>query len=60
MPTPNLTRLSKSRIVAGLQCERRLWLGTYRRDAMETTPASQAVLGTGNDVGDLVRVLVRI
>lgn len=57
MPTPTVTRLSKSRIVAGLQCERRLWLGTYRRDAMETTPANQAVLDAGNDVGDLARGL---
>ncbi|CAM5376740.1 DUF2779 domain-containing protein [Rhodanobacter lindaniclasticus] len=57
MPTPTVTRLSKSRIVAGLQCERRLWLGTYRRDAMETTPESQAVFDTGNEVGDLARVL---
>lgn len=54
---PTVTRLSKSRIVAGLQCERRLWLGTYQRDAMATTPANQAVLDTGNAVGDLAREL---
>lgn len=57
MPTPTATRLSKSRIVAGLQCERRLWLATYLRDAMETSPASQAVLDAGNEVGDLAREL---
>jgi len=57
MPTSTITRLSKSRIVAGLQCERRLWLGTYRRDAMETTPGKQAVLDAGNDVGNLAREL---
>ncbi|KZC40394.1 hypothetical protein RHOFW510R12_03945 [Rhodanobacter sp. FW510-R12] len=57
MPTPTVTRLSKSRIVAGLQCARRLWLGTYQRDAMETTPANQTVLNAGNDVGDLAREL---
>lgn len=57
MPTPTVTRLSKSRIVDGLQCERRLWLGTYQRDAMETTPGNQAVLDAGNDVGDLAREL---
>ena len=57
MPTSTVTRLSKSRIVAGLQCERRLWLGTYRRDAMETTPESQAGFDAGNEVGDLAREL---
>lgn len=57
MPTPTVTRLSKSRIVAGLQCERRLWLGAYRRDAMEASPANQAVLDAGNEVGELAREL---
>lgn len=57
MPNPTAARLSKSRIVAGLQCKRRLWLGTYRRDAMETSSANQAVLDTGNAVGDLAREL---
>jgi len=57
MSSSAVTRLSKSRIVAGLQCERRLWLSTYQRDAMETTPGSQAVLDAGNDVGDLAREL---
>ncbi|WP_449428490.1 DUF2779 domain-containing protein [Rhodanobacter umsongensis] len=57
MPKYTVTRLSKSRIVAGLQCERRLWLSTYLRDAMETSPGSQAVLDAGNDVGELAREL---
>lgn len=57
MPTSTFIRLSKSRIVAGLQCERRLWLSTYQRDAMETTPGNQAALNVGNDVGDLAREL---
>ncbi|WP_426664473.1 DUF2779 domain-containing protein [Rhodanobacter aciditrophus] len=57
MPTPTITRLSKSRIVSGLQCERRLWLETYRRDAMEIPAGSQAVFDTGNAVGELARQL---
>lgn len=54
---PTVTRLSKSRVVAGLQCERRLWLGTYQRDAMATAPGTQSVLDAGNEVGDLAREL---
>ncbi|MGN6653990.1 MAG: hypothetical protein ACTHJ9_01465 [Rhodanobacter sp.] len=57
MPTPTVTRLSKSRIVDGLQCERRLWLSSHRRDTMETSPASRAVLDAGSEVGDLAMEL---
>jgi len=50
-------RLSKSRIVSGLQCERRLWLETYLRDAMEIDPASQAAFDNGNAVGAVARAI---
>lgn len=50
-------RLSKSKIVAGLQCERRLWLETYRRDAVEVSAGAQAVFDAGNEVGEIARRL---
>lgn len=50
-------RLSKSKINAGLQCERRLWLETFRRDAMEVTAEAQAAFDTGNEVGEIARQL---
>ena len=54
---PPKSRLSKSRIVSGLQCERRLWLETYCREAMEIDAASQAAFDTGHEVGELARSL---
>jgi hypothetical protein len=48
-------RLSKSKINAGLQCERRLWLETFRRDAMEVSAEAQAAFDAGNEVGEIAR-----
>ena len=50
-------RLSKSKIAAGLQCERRLWLETHRRDAIEVTAEAQAAFDTGNEIGEIARQL---
>ena len=55
-PLPK-SRLSKSRIVSGLQCERRLWLETYSREVMEIDATSQAAFDTGHAVGELARLL---
>ena len=49
--------LSKSRILAGLQCSKRLWLQTHQRDLAEITPATQAAFDTGHRVGEVARSL---
>lgn len=50
-------RLSKSRILSGLQCPRRLWLEVFRREAMEEDPGAQARFDAGNRLGELAREL---
>lgn len=50
-------RLSKSRILSGLQCPRRLWLETFRRTVMETSADAQAAFDAGNALGALAREL---
>ena len=50
-------RLSKSRILSGLQCPRRLWLETFRRDQMERSADAQAAFDAGNALGKLARKL---
>ena len=49
--------LSKSRILAGLQCPKRLWLQTHQRELAEITPATQAAFDTGHRVGEVARTL---
>ncbi len=57
-PVPPRLHLSKSRYLAGLQCERRLWL-TARRPELRTPPdaAQQAVFDQGHRVGELAHRL---
>ncbi len=50
-------RLSKSRVQYGLQCQRRLWLETYRRDLIDIDQGQQMVFDDGNDLGELARRL---
>ncbi len=50
--------LSKSRILAGLQCERRLWLTNHRRDLQVWSSASARRLALGNVLGNKARELV--
>ena len=46
--------LSKSRFLAGLQCQLRLWYQCYERDlASEVSAAQQAIFDTGHEVGQL-------
>ena len=46
--------LSKSRFLAGSQCELRLWHQCYNRElASEITPAQQAIFDAGQEVGRL-------
>ena len=56
MPYNGLSRLSKSRYQAGLQCPKRLWLDCYRRDlAGPAVEVTQAVFDTGHRVGKVAR-----
>ncbi|MBW2285546.1 MAG: DUF2779 domain-containing protein, partial [Deltaproteobacteria bacterium] len=46
--------LSKSRFLAGLQCELRLWHTCYNRDlAGEVSPVQQYIFDMGHRVGEL-------
>jgi hypothetical protein len=47
--------LSKSRILAGIQCPKQLYLKTYHPELAEETANLQAVFETGNRVGELAR-----
>jgi len=51
-PAPRRPGLSKSRYLAGLQCEKRLWLGVHAGElAAPVDAAKQAVFDVGNEVG---------
>lgn len=47
--------LSKSKIMAGLQCPKRLWLQTYRRDLISDD--NQQAYAVGNELGEAARRL---
>lgn len=49
-------RLSKSKFLSGLQCQKRLYLEIYRPDlATEPDEATQAILDMGTEIGELAR-----
>ena len=48
-------RLSKSRLVQALQCDRRLWLAVHRPDLLVIDAATQAIFDAGDQVGELAR-----
>src|SRR6185312_4477890 len=50
-------RLSKSRVVSGLQCERRLWLVSFRPELSRVDAGAQARFDIGHEVGDIAREL---
>lgn len=50
-------RLSKSRVMSGLQCERRLWLESFRPELLKVDASAQARFDTGHQVGDIAREL---
>jgi hypothetical protein len=57
--TPHVNpRLSKSRIMSGLQCQKRLWLETYRRELMVYGDATNAAFAQGNWFGEMARDLI--
>ena len=47
--------LSKSRLLALLQCERKLWLSAHRPDLEVTSAGVQGVFDTGHEVGEFAR-----
>ncbi len=49
--------LSKSRIIEGLQCPRRLWLKVYKPELAEWARQTQDILQAGLDVHDVFRGL---
>ena len=54
-PSP---RLSKSKIIAGRQCERRIWLEVHRPDLREFSDSQAARLEQGTAFGELARTLL--
>lgn len=50
-----MASLSKSRIVAHLQCPKRLWLQINKPELQEVDTSQQSRLDAGNTVGDLAR-----
>jgi hypothetical protein len=56
--TKKIPSLSKSRFMAGIQCEKRLYLECYHRGLADPVDANQqAVFDSGTDVGVLARQL---
>ena len=49
--------LSKSRILSGLQCLKRLWLEIHQPELSQQTELSAQVIQTGNDVHETARGL---
>lgn len=50
-------RLTKTKLIGYLQCSKRLWLETYRKDLIRWSPESQALLALGRSLGEAVRAL---
>jgi hypothetical protein len=50
-------RLSKSRITAGLQCGKRLWLAVHRPELETYSADTQRRFAAGHDVGEVAREL---
>ena len=44
--------------MAGIQCHRRLWLETFRREAAKVDAGAEARFATGHEVGELARKLL--
>lgn len=50
-----MVRLSKSRVLAHLQCPRRLWLQTYQPELADQAAGTSARLATGTQVGEVAQ-----
>ena len=51
------TRLSKSKIIAGLQCPKRLWLQVHRPDLLKESEQTQQSYDNGNQLGRIAQGL---
>ena len=49
--------LSKSKIIAGLQCVKRLWLTVHRPDLAQATAETERLWASGHRVGEVARSL---
>ena len=49
--------LSKSKIIAGLQCQKRLWLQVHRPDLVKESIETQQAYAIGNHLGEVARNL---
>lgn len=45
--------LSKSRYIKGVQCPKMLWMDLHMREQFDESTMDEAILSTGNEVGDL-------
>jgi hypothetical protein len=50
-------RLSKSKILAGAQCQKRLWLEVHQPELREEDAAAEQKFAVGHQVGDVARSL---
>ena len=53
MPTTRF--LSKSKILSGWQCHKRLWLETHDPEQAETDASTERRFEIGHEVGDIAR-----
>lgn len=51
------THLSKSKIMSGLQCEKRLWLEAHRPDLAQVSADVEHRFGVGNEVNEIAQSL---
>ena len=58
LETVKKLRLSKSKIISGRQCDRRVWLEVYRPELRRFSPVQRARLQRGTDFGVLARKLL--
>ncbi|MEW5773234.1 MAG: DUF2779 domain-containing protein [Thermodesulfobacteriota bacterium] len=52
---PNPYRLSKSKMLSGLQCRKRLYLEVHHPELAETDSAAEQRMAAGTDVGEVAR-----
>ena len=50
--------LSKTKILSGWQCRKRLWLEVHDPDKAEVSPATERAFRVGHEVGEIARRLV--
>lgn len=54
---PNMAKhITKSQVLTGLRCPKRLWLQTFRPELTKSSPTSDLTLANGNEIGELARL----